>query len=91
MFSVDGAHTAAATRTDLGNAAACLTEGGVLVIDDVFNSDWPGVSEGFHSFMSASDQQLLPFVIAYNKVQYPVFHVIPHSLFEPTSYRTGVK
>ena len=22
---------------------------------------------------------------------YPVFHVISHSLFEPTSYRTGVK
>ena len=22
---------------------------------------------------------------------YPVFHVIPHSLFGPTSYRTGVK
>ena len=23
--------------------------------------------------------------------EYPVFNVIPHSLFEPTSYRTGVK
>ena len=22
---------------------------------------------------------------------YPVFDVVPHSLFEPTSYRTGVK
>ena len=26
-----------------------------------------------------------------SRVAYPVFDVVPHSLFEPTSYRTGVR
>ena len=31
------------------------------------------------------------FVSCCLSTRYPVFHVVPHSLFEPTSYRTGVK
>jgi len=71
LFSVDGAHTAAATLTDLTTAAGCLNpKGGILILDDVFNSDWPGVSEGFYAFMNQSDKghEMIPFAIAYNKV-----------------------
>ncbi len=52
LFSVDGSHTPAATLNDLWIAARTIGETGIVMIDDVFNPSWPGVQEGFRSFMS---------------------------------------
>lgn len=50
LFSVDGSHTAEATHSDLRLAARCLAPGGAIVLDDIYNPEWPGVQEGFHRF-----------------------------------------
>ena len=40
LLSVDGSHTAKAARSDLELAAAVLTDGGVVLLDDACNPDW---------------------------------------------------
>ena len=50
LFSIDGGHTAELTEHDLGTAAGALTHGGLLILDDYFNEQWPGVSEGTTRF-----------------------------------------
>ncbi len=69
LFSVDGGHTADMTAHDLNTAAAALTDGGVVILDDYFNSAWPAVSEGACRFMAQADgQALTPFAVGGNKV-----------------------
>ena len=51
LFSIDGAHTAAYTLSDLILAEKCLVGGGIVILDDFYNPDWPGVQEGFFEFM----------------------------------------
>jgi len=72
LWSVDGAHTAAATAADCALGAAVLALGGVLIVDDVHNADWPGVGEGFHAFMAeqrTAAAPLVPFAVGLNKVR----------------------
>lgn len=52
IFSVDGSHTAEHTESDLSFATRMLARGGVVILDDFYNQEWPGVQEGFYSFMS---------------------------------------
>lgn len=66
IFHVDGGHDAETALHDLTEASRALTDDGVLIVDDVFNKDWPAVSQAFYQFVAESD--LKPFVIAYNKV-----------------------
>ena len=67
LFSVDGGHTAEITRNDLRLARDSICEGGVVILDDYFNSQWPGVSEGTCRFMSAERGTLVPVAITSNK------------------------
>ena len=69
LFSVDGGHAAALTHHDLLTAASALCEGGVLILDDYFNEEWPGVSEGTNRFLSGTPPRpLVPFAIGGNKL-----------------------
>jgi cephalosporin hydroxylase len=68
LFSVDGSHTMEHTFSDLVLAGSCLTEGGVLVLDDFYSQYWPGVQEGFHYFMSKMGDQFAPIAIGDNKL-----------------------
>eukprot|EP00958_Prasinococcus_capsulatus_P013487 scaffold1390_cov234-Prasinococcus_capsulatus_cf.AAC.2 len=67
-MSIDGSHTAAATRSDLALASAVLVRAsgggggaaarvplGVVAVDDAFNADWPGVATGLATFLLADD------------------------------------
>jgi hypothetical protein len=67
LFSIDGGHTAEATRNDLLLADRTVCEGGLVVLDDYFNSSWPGVSEGTCTFMREDRKRLVPVVITSNK------------------------
>lgn len=68
LFSIDGGHTAAATRNDLALAAAVIAPGGLVILDDFFNEAWPGVAEGACAFMAgATGPALAPVAIAGNK------------------------
>ena len=67
LFSIDGGHTAEATRNDLVLADRTVCDGGLVVLDDYFNSSWPGVSEGTCTFVREDRERLLPVAITSNK------------------------
>ncbi|MGB8402932.1 MAG: class I SAM-dependent methyltransferase [Mycobacterium sp.] len=67
LFSVDGGHTAGIVLSDMRLAESCLTDGGVVIADDVFNQQWPDVAVGTVHYLEQGSG-LVPFYIAYNKV-----------------------
>ena len=69
FISVDGGHTAEITAHDLAVADAALAEGGIIVLDDAFNEQWPGVADGVHRHF-ARRPTLVPFAIGANKTYF---------------------
>jgi hypothetical protein len=67
LFSVDGGHTDPIVFSDMNLAEATIASGGIVVADDVFNEEWPGVSTGTLRYLSEGGQ-LVPFAIGFNKV-----------------------
>ena len=57
-------------------AYPALREGGIIALDDVFNSGTPGVFEGVARFFLQRKPALAPFAYCYNKlfVTTPAFH-----------------
>jgi len=69
MISVDGGHTAEITAHDLAIASEALAEGGIIVVDDVFNEQWPGVADGVQRHF-VRRPNLVPFAIGANKTYF---------------------
>ena len=69
FVSVDGGHTAELTAHDLAVADAALAEGGIIVLDDAFNEQWPGVADGLQRHF-ARRPNLVPFAIGANKTYF---------------------
>jgi len=67
-FSIDGGHTAEVTCHDLATAHRAICRGGVIILDDFFNEQWPGVAEGAYRYMTSQPGGLIPIAIAGNKV-----------------------
>jgi hypothetical protein len=67
LFSVDGGHTEQIVLADMKLAEASLTDGGVVIGDDVFNERWPGVAVGTLRYLQ-NGAALAPFAIGFNKV-----------------------
>jgi hypothetical protein len=67
FFSVDGGHTKAIVLSDLKLAESAVAPAGVVIVDDVFNEQWPGVATGTLQYMGDGGQ-LVPFAIGLNKV-----------------------
>ena len=68
LFSVDGGHTAEITENDLLIAEAGLADGGVIILDDYFNPEFPAVSEGTCRFMTRCAGRISPVVLGDNKL-----------------------
>lgn len=68
LASIDGGHTAECVRNDLALIEATLTDDGVVVLDDYFNPEWPGVSTGVAEYLLRGEGALCPFAISPNKV-----------------------
>jgi SAM-dependent methyltransferase len=68
LFSVDGGHNAVNVVNDLAFAQDALAPGGVVIVDDMYNRHWPGVTEGVYRFRLLGDCRLLPFMFAYGKL-----------------------
>lgn len=66
FFHIDGGHRPEDVINDLEVADRALLPDGVVAVDDVFNPSWPGVSEGFYSFVGKG--AFVPIVIGGNKV-----------------------
>ena len=69
FFSVDGGHTEEIVFSDMELAEATLADGGVVIADDVFNEQWPGVSVGTLRYLE-DGAKLAPFLIGFNKVYF---------------------
>lgn len=52
FFHVDGGHLTEEARSDLELAAAVVVDGGVIVVDDPFRPEWPGVTEAILQFVA---------------------------------------
>ncbi|MDP1681766.1 MAG: class I SAM-dependent methyltransferase [Burkholderiales bacterium] len=69
LFSIDGGHQSHIVRHDLNTAASAICEGGVIILDDYFNPEFPGVSECVNQFFLMDNTQgLVPFFVAMNKI-----------------------
>jgi Methyltransferase domain len=66
MISIDGGHTAEITASDLATSEGALTQGGVIILDDCFKQEWPGVIDGVHRHFS-QPRAVVPFGIGANK------------------------
>jgi len=68
LFSVDGCHTAEHTLSDLLTAQDCLAPGGVVLLDDMFQPHWPGVTEAVALFYGRYVPRLKPFLYIAHKL-----------------------
>jgi len=68
LFSIDGSHTAEHTRSDLAIAAQLIGVDGLIILDDFYNPDWPGVQEGFYRYLTHRDCDTAPFAYGNNKL-----------------------
>jgi hypothetical protein len=67
LFSIDGGHDAEVALSNLRVARVVLLQGGVVVVDDVFNEQWCGVAEAVCRVM-LEERALVPFLAAGNKL-----------------------
>jgi hypothetical protein len=68
FVSIDGGHTRELVLRDLQTATPLLQEGGIMALDDAFNSGTPGVIEGIAEFFIRGQPALAPFAHCYNKL-----------------------
>jgi hypothetical protein len=87
MFSVDGGHTEEIVLSDMRLAENSLADGGVVIADDVFNQQWPGVVVGTLRYLEQGGA-LLPFYIGFNKVLFAqAEHIDRYRRAIDTAYR----
>jgi hypothetical protein len=67
-FSVDGGHTVDHAVNDLRLAERLVAAGGIVVVDDYYNQDWPGVHEGFARRYILDSPRTLPFLSGFGKL-----------------------
>jgi hypothetical protein len=65
---VDGLHSAEGTYADLRLCAEVVVPGGLVALDDYFNQQFPGVSEGALLFHREHPGVLTPVAVGFNKV-----------------------
>jgi len=68
LFSVDGGHTRIHARHDVLIAEALISNGGLVIVDDFFHPDWPGVTHGLFDYFSHDCAKLAPLCIAGRKL-----------------------
>jgi Methyltransferase domain len=67
LVHIDGSHEAEVVHHDLAITAPIIAKGGLMIMDDSFNSGTPGVIEGICRYFFA-DHSLKPFAQCYNKL-----------------------
>ena len=61
MVHVDGEHSEAACYKDLTNSLQSISHNGIIVVDDIFHSDFPGVASATFKFIHS--YEVAPFLI----------------------------
>ena len=65
---IDGGHSARETYQDLQLCYQVVMAGGLVVLDDYFNANWPGVGEGSIRYHLDFPKHFVPVAVGYNKV-----------------------
>lgn len=68
LFSVDGSHTVGHTLNDIRLAANVLSPGGIIIVDDFLNPDWPGIIEAISKVLSEESLNLTCICYGDNKL-----------------------
>jgi hypothetical protein len=68
IFSVDGGHLYHHVAHDLPLAFSTLAPGGVIVVDDFCNSEWPDVTSATYDFVRAQEGKIVPAILTRNKL-----------------------
>jgi hypothetical protein len=68
IFSIDGGHTALHLVRDFLFASECVSENGIIAVDDIFHFQWPGVTEGFYNVLAAGTSPFVPFFMTRKKI-----------------------
>ena len=67
MFHIDGGHDTDEALSDLMLAANLIVDSGVIILDDPFRQDWPGVTEALIKFLE-KQPDFMAFVVGFNKL-----------------------
>jgi len=67
FFHVDGGHLAEEALSDLRLGASVLDGRGLLIVDDAFSPQWPGVTEAIFVFIKEFPE-FQPIVLGFNKL-----------------------
>jgi Methyltransferase domain len=68
IISIDGGHTPEHTIHDFNIAQNLLANGGLVIVDNINNIDWPGVYEGIAYIFLKDRPKLVPFLVGANKL-----------------------
>ena len=68
IFSVDGGHLYHHVAHDLPLALSALAPGGVIVVDDFCNAEWPDVTSATYDFVRAQEGKIVPAILTRNKL-----------------------
>jgi hypothetical protein len=68
LFSIDGGHEEHHVCSDAELAYQVLTNDGIMVFDDFFNSQYPDVTLAVVHFLEQRKREVTPFLITKNKV-----------------------
>jgi hypothetical protein len=68
MFSVDGGHSTLHSAYDFLTASKLTSGRGVIIMDDIFHPDWPGVTEGIYTALASKASPFVPLFITRKKL-----------------------
>jgi Methyltransferase domain len=68
IFSVDGGHLYRHVAHDLPLVFSTLVPGGVIVVDDFCNSEWPEVTAATYDFVRAQAGKIVPAILTKKKL-----------------------
>jgi len=68
IFSIDGGHTPIHVSLDFMTASRLTSPTGIIAVDDIFNPDWPGVTEGLYTALARRTSPFVPLYITRKKV-----------------------
>jgi hypothetical protein len=68
LISIDGGHTKFHVCQDFNTSCKLISYGGVIIVDDIFHPDWPGVTEGVFDILRFQNYVYVPFMITRKKL-----------------------
>ena len=85
FFSIDGCHEVEHTLADIRTAIRLLAHGGVIMVDDYLNQDFPGVHQAIAWLFLHDRPPIAPFAMGQDKIY--LTHVSHHAAYVKAAQR----